>query len=226
MADRVSIEQRGVHSAGKRSGAARIVLLDILLPLVVFRMARNAGVPEVWSLVLSGLPPAAGVSLDWQRRHQIEAVGVVVLGGIALSMVLALLTDEPKVLLLEGALTTAVFALAHLISTRARRPLIFYLAQAFQGGRSSASGIELETEYDRYEEARLFWRRAAIVWGTVLLTEAAARVVVINNASTSTALAINRIAPFLIVAGLISWTLWAGARAREGEPLDAAPERT
>ncbi len=214
-------ERRAAHHAGKRSGAARIVIRDMVLPIVVFRLARGAGVPEVWSLVLSGLPPAAGALIDWRRRRQIEAVGLVVLSGIALAMLLALLTDDPKVLLFEGALVTAVFAMAHLISIRARRPLIFYLGQAFQGGRSSGAGIEMEDEYDRYLEARSFWRMAAIVWGTVLLAEAAVRVVVINNTSTSTAQAINRIAPFAITAGLISWTLWAGARAREGKPPNA-----
>jgi hypothetical protein len=223
--DRGLIEQEGAHQVGTRSGAARMVLLDIVLPLVVFQIARNSGVAEVWSLVLSGLPPAAGVFVDWQRRRQVEVIGIVVIGGIALSMVLALLSDDPKVILLEGALATAVFALAHLLSIRMRRPLIFYFAQAFQGGRFSDSGIEMEAEYDRYVDARSFWRMAAIVWGTVGLTEAALRVVVIQNVSTSTALAINRIPPFLIFAGLVAWTLWAGARAREGKPLDAATDQ-
>jgi len=105
-----------------------------------------------------------------------------------------------------------------------RRPLIFDFAQAFQGGRFSPAGIEMEVEYDRYADARSFWRMAAIVWGTVGLTEAAVRVVVIQNVSTSTALAINRIAPFVIVAGLIAWTVWAGARAREDKPVGVAPD--
>ena len=86
MDDQSLIEQEGAHHSGKRSGAARLVLLDIVLPLVVFQIARNAGVAEVWSLVLSGLPPAAGVFVDWQRRRQVEVIGVVVLGGIALTV--------------------------------------------------------------------------------------------------------------------------------------------
>ncbi len=219
------IEHGEVHHLGRRSGAARMLLVDIVLPLFVFRMARAAGLAEVWSLVISGLPPAAGVFFDWQRRRQIEAVGVVVMGGITLSLVLALLSDDPKIILLEGALATAVFAVAHLLSIRMRRPLIFYFAQAFQGGRFSGAGIEMEVEYDEYADARSFWRMAAIVWGTVGLTEAAVRVVVIQNVSTSIALAVNRIAPFLIIAVLIGWTLWAGARAREGKPLASEPEQ-
>lgn len=220
MDDQRPSELERAHHADNRSGALRMVLLDIVLPLVVFQIARNAGVAEVWSLVLSGVPPAAGVFVDWQRRRQVEVIGVVVLGGIAFSMLLALLSDNPKVILLEGALATAVFAMAHLLSVRMRRPLIFYFAQAFQGGRFSDAGIEMENEYDHYVEARSFWRMAAFVWGTVGLTEAAVRVVVIQSVSTSTALALNRVAPFLITAGLIAWTLWAGGRAREGKPLD------
>ncbi|MEO1057936.1 MAG: VC0807 family protein [Actinomycetota bacterium] len=204
---------------GKRFGAVRMVLVDIVGPLLVFQLSRTAGVAEVWALVLSGLPPAVGVCVDWQRRRKIEVIGIVVLGGIALSLVLALLSDDPKVVLLEGAAVTAVLATAQLVSIRMRRPLIFYFAQAFQGGRFSAAGMAMEAEYDEFVEARSFWRKAAIVWGTVGLAEAAARVIVIQVVSTSAALAINRIAPWLIFAGLIAWTYWAGTRARG----DAAP---
>lgn len=220
------VEHVGGRPPAKRYGAVRMVLLDIVLPLVVFRIARNVGVVEVWSLVLSGLPPGAGVFIDWQRRRRVEVIGVVVLGGIALSLVLAFLSDDPKVILLEGAVTTAVFAMAHLFSVRMRRPLIFYFAQAFQGGRFSAGGTEMEVEYDRYVDARSFWRMAAIVWGTVGLAEAAARAVVIQSVSTSTALALNRIAPLVIFAGLIAWTYWAGARARTGKTDDDWTDET
>ncbi|MEM8619749.1 MAG: VC0807 family protein [Actinomycetota bacterium] len=201
--------------AGTRFAAVRMVLLDVVGPLVVFQVARRTGISEVWSLVLSGVPPAVGVCVDWQRRRRIEVIGVVVLSGIALSLVLAVLSNDPKVILLEGAAVTAVFATAQLMSLRMRRPLVFYFAQAFQGGRFSAAGAEMEAEYDRFIEARSFWRLAAIVWGTVGLMEAAARVVVIQLVSTGTALAINRIVPWLIFAGLIAWTYWAGHRARD-----------
>ncbi|MEM9516906.1 MAG: VC0807 family protein [Actinomycetota bacterium] len=209
---------------GTRFGAVRMVLLDIVGPLVVFQLARSVGIAEVWALVLSGLPPAIGVCVDWQRRRKIEVIGIVVLGGIALSLALAMLSDDPKVVLLEGAAVTAVLAIAQLVSIRMRRPLIFYFAQAFQGGRFSTAGMAMEAEYDEFVEARSFWRTAAIVWGIVGLAEAVARVFVIQLVSTSTALAINRIAPWLIFAGLIAWTYWAGTRARASGALDDDPQ--
>jgi hypothetical protein len=53
-------------------------------------------VPEVWSLVLSGLPPAIGVVFDWWRWRTLEMVGAVVLAGIGVSVVLALVTGCPR----------------------------------------------------------------------------------------------------------------------------------
>ena len=117
-----------VPTVSRAGGVLRIVCLDILGPLVVFRIARAAGVSDVWSLVLSGLPPLLGVAADWIRWRTLEIVAVVVLSSITLSVLLAMASDDPRVLLLEGTAFTAVFGLACLGSLGRRRPLIMSAA--------------------------------------------------------------------------------------------------
>jgi hypothetical protein len=172
----------------------------------------------VWALVLSGTLPAVGVAYDWMRWRTIEVVGVIVLCGIALSVVLAIVSNDPKVVLLEGAAITAAFGVACLVSLSWRRPIIFFFAQAFNGGRHSAEGAEMDADYDEYSEARSFWRIVTIVWGCVNIVEALVRVVVVELASTTTALTINRTVPWLIFASLFAWTYWWGMRMRARKP--------
>jgi hypothetical protein len=197
---------------------ARIALLDIAGPLVVYRVYRAAGGSEVWSLVISGLPPGLGVLFDLLRWRTLEVVGAVVLGGIALSIVLAFISNNPTVVLLEGAALTAAFGVACLASLRRRRPLIFYFAQAFYGGRHSTDGAELDAEFDRYVAARSFWRTVTIVWGVTYLIEAAVRAVVVQYLSTGAALTFNRVVPWLLSGLLFGWTFWWGNRLRREEP--------
>jgi hypothetical protein len=209
-----------------RRAVLRTVGLDVVGPLVIFRVCRSTGLPTVWSLVLSGCPPALGVMFDWVRWRTLEVVGAVVLAGIVLALVLAVVSGSPKVLLLDAAATTAAFGVACLVSLTRRRPLIFYFAQAFYGGRHSAAGIEMDTEYVRYQEARAYWRTVTVVWCVTYLLEAAGVVAVVVTWSTGAALTFNRITPTLATAMLVAWTIWWGNRLRTQKPDEESAEES
>ena len=214
----MTTDSQPVRPTSRRAGVARIALLDIAGPLVVYRVCRDAGVSEVWSLVISGLPPGIGVMFDLLRWRTLEVVGAVVLGGITLSIVLAFISNNPHVVLLEGAALTAAFGVACLASLNRRRPLIFYFAQAFYGGRHSTDGLELDADFDRYADARSFWKIVTAVWGITYLAEAIVRAVVIQYVSTGAALSFNRIVPWLLSGLLFGWTFWWGNRLRREKP--------
>jgi hypothetical protein len=202
----------------RRAGIARTLGLDLIGPLVVFRLCRRAGLSEVWSLVVAGLLPGIGVVIDWIRFRTLQVVGAVVFAGIAVSIAVALLTDDPKVVLLEGAALTAAFGVACLLSLVGRRPLIFYFGQAFYGGRWTAEGAELDADYERYEDARFFWRIGTTVWGVAYLLQATVRAIVIQTTSTGTALAVNRTVPWLVTGLLFFWLYRWGTRLMAEKP--------
>jgi hypothetical protein len=176
----------------RSSGLLRTVGLDLVGPLLVFQVCRRVGVAEVWSLVIASVLPAVGVVMDWVRFRTLQVMGIVVLGGLALGVVLALIRDDSKVVLLKDVAITAAFGVACLVSVTLRRPLIFHVVQAFYGGPHTTEGNELDQDYDRHSEVRRFWRIGTAVWGTIYLTQATARVVVIQTTSTATAFTVNR----------------------------------
>ena len=214
----------GVRPVSRRAGMLRTLGLDIAGPLVVYRVCRAAGVSEVWSLVISGCPPAVGVLLDWLRWRTLEVVGAVVLAGIGVSVVLALVTEDPQIVLLESAAITAAFGVACLVSLTRRRPLIFYFAQAFYGGRHSVDGAELDADYDRYTEAQSYWRTVTTVWAVVYLIEAGAKAILVQRVSVGTALTYNRTVPWVVSGLLFAWTFWWGSRLSAQKPASNAPE--
>jgi hypothetical protein len=60
------------------------------------------------------------------------------------------------------------------------------------------------------------------VWGVAYLAEAAARVIIVETTSTSTALTVSKVMPYVVAAGIIAWMIAHGRRARrEGERLAA-----
>lgn len=206
--------------SGTRRAVVRTVGLDIVGPLLVYRACRGAGVPTVWALVLSGCLPGIGVLIDWLRWRTLEVVGAVVLAGITLAIVLALVSGSPKLLLFDSAATTTAFGLACLVSLTRRRPLLFYLGQAFYGGRHSAAGLEMDAEYVRFQEARSFWRTVTLVWCAAYFVEAATVVIIVETSSTGDAVLFNRVTPTVVSAALIAWTVWWGNRLRAEKPTD------
>jgi hypothetical protein len=202
----------------RRAGVLRTVALDVVGPLVVYRLCRSIGMAEVWSLVIAGILPGVGVLVDWLRWRTLEMVGVVVLGGIGLSIVLAMVSGNPKAVLLEGAAITAAFGVACLLSLGGRRPLIFYFGQAFYGGRHSHEGIELDIDYEQYKEARFFWRVVTVVWGVTHIALAAALTMIVLGSSTGTALTFNRTVPWTLNGLLLVWSIWWGERLRAQKP--------
>ena len=183
-------------------------------PLVVYRLCRVAGVPAVWALVLSGCSPGLGVLIDFVRWRTLEVVGAIVLTSIALSVIFALVSGSTRVVLLEGAGGSAAFGVLCLLSLRFHRPLLFHFVLVFYGGRHTAEGIEMEQAYTTHEDARSYFRTITIVWGAAYLVEAAVLAVVVQAVTTGTALAFNRIMPWVIGVPLFVWTYRWGMRLR------------
>lgn len=186
-----------------------MVLIDLLAPIVLFQVSRAAGASEVWALVVSGLPPAAGVLVTLWRRGSVEVVGVTVLAGIALSIVLGLLSDNPKVLLLRGVALTAAFGLCCLASLAFRKPLMLHFGIVLHGGPETA-GAQLSADFATYAEARRFWRVVTAVWGLAYLADAGVCGWAIQQLSTGVSVTLNRTLPWAITAALFAWTFrWA-----------------
>src|SRR4051812_24950551 len=164
---------------------ARIIGLDVAGPLITYRLCRSGGLPQVWSLVLSGALPGFGVLFDYVRWRTLEVVGAIVLAGIALSVVLALISGSTKAVLLEGAAGNGAFGVVCLLSLRRHHPLLFYFIQTFYGGRHPDEGAALEEAYSTIEQVRSYFRLVTAVWGVVYVVEAAALAVVVQLVSTA-----------------------------------------
>ena len=58
----------GTATLSRRAGMARTLGLDLIGPLLVFQICRRAGLSEVWSLVVAGLPDGTMADLGGAVR--------------------------------------------------------------------------------------------------------------------------------------------------------------
>jgi len=205
--------------------AAKIVVFDIAGPLAAYSMLRSAGLSSVSALILSGALPGVAVLGGLIRHRRLDAVGVLVLAGIAVGTVLGLVSGNTRLVLMEGSVPTAVFGLLCLASLRSRRPLIFRFALEFMGP-DTPRGRDFDGLW-RYPGFRhVFWL-FTVVWGVAYLAEAAARIVIVETTSTGTALAVSKVMPYAVGGILAAWMFLYGRHARrQGERIAAATARS
>ncbi len=213
--------QQPDRNRNRVQAVAMIAVFDIAGPLVAYSLLRSAGQSAVSALVLSGIFPAFGVLAGLIRRRRLDAIGVLVLAGIAVGTVLGLLSGNPRLVLVEGSVPTAVFGLLCLGSLWSRRPLIFRFALEFIGA-DTPRGRDFSALW-RYYGFRHTFRLFTVVWGVIYLAEAAARVIIVETTSTANALTVSKFMPYVVGAGLAGWMVAYGRRAkRRGEQLAAA----
>jgi len=75
----------------------------------------------------------------------------------------------------------------------------------------------------QYEGFRRIFRIITAVWGVGFLLEAALRVAIVYNTSTSTALSLSKVTPYVWVGIFVAWTVAYGRyQGRKGQRMMAA----
>jgi intracellular septation protein A len=197
-----------------------IAIFDVGGPLLAYALLRSQGFSAVTALILSGVLPAIGVGIGAVAHRRLDVIGALVLAGILVGTVLGLISHNARLVLIEGSVPTALFGLACLGSLWSQRPLIYAFALEFIG-LDSAQGREMVRLW-QYPGFRRIFRTMTVVWGVGYLVEAAIRVVIVENTSTGTALAISKIMPFVFAAALVAWTFGYGQQqGRKGRQIEA-----
>lgn len=208
-------------TGNRRRQLGIIVIFYVAGPLAVYAVLRHAGLSAVTALLLSGVIPVIGMTIDIVANHRLDIVGSLVLAGIVLGIVMGLVSHSARPLLLEGSVPTAVFGVACLGSLWLGQPLMYGLAREFTGP-DTVRGREM-AELWEYQPFRHIFRVITAVWGAGFLLEAALRVVIVYRTSTGTALTSSAVTPLLFAAILSGWTVAYGAyRKRKGARLAAA----
>ena len=190
-----------------------ILVFDLVGPLVTFSLLRSGGMSAVPALIISGVFPALGIAVSALVDRRLDIIGVVVLAGLVVGTVLGLISDNARLYLLEGAVPSAVFAVACLGSLRASKPLIYRFAVELIGP-DTPKGRDVIGAW-RYPGFRRAFQVITAAWGVAYLIEVAARLVVVELTSTGMALLFSKVVPYICAVILSIWTLGYGEHEKK-----------
>ncbi len=199
------------------------VLVNFILPFVIYSYAE-APFGDVRALLLSSAPPIVWSLIEFARHRRLDALSMMVLAGIALSLLAVIGGGGAKFLQLRENLVTGVIALVFLGSALIGKPLIYELARASMARKS-------EGEAQEFEALRVHagFRRTmmvmTLVWGFGLLAHFAVSVALVFALSIRAYLIAGPIVGYATMGALTLWTfLYAQRSRRRGEAARAARE--
>lgn len=196
-------------------------LVNFILPFVIYNYTE-APLGEVRALLASSAPPILWSLVEFARHRRLDALSVLVVSGIALSLLAMLGGGGARFLQLREKLVTGVIGLAFLGSALIGKPLIYELARASMRRKSEGEAQQFEA-LQVHAGFRRTMTVMTLVWGLGLLADVAVSVVLVFVLTIREYLLVNPILGYGTMGALGLWTFLYGQRAkRRGEARRAA----
>ncbi len=204
----------GAGGSSRALGAARLGLelaVNIGLPALVFGLARGR-LGDAPALMAAAVPPVLWSLAEFLRVRRLDAIALIALAGIGLSLLAFAGGGGVKMLQLRETLVSGLVGLVFLGSAAIGRPLIFVLARAAARRRSGQAG-EVVSGLAGVAGFRRAMTLATLAWGAGLLGACAAGCALVFVLPVAVFLVVGPVVSYGVIGALTAWTFWFVPRA-------------
>ncbi|MHB8284391.1 MAG: VC0807 family protein [Caulobacteraceae bacterium] len=180
--------------------------VNFVLPVLIYDRLKPAH-GDVGALLASSLPPLAWSVVEFLRRRRLDALSMLALAGVALSLMAFAGGGGVHMLQLREKLVTGLIGLIFLGSAAIGRPLVYQLARAGEARKSAEELAALEALRDKPLFKRTMMTMT-LVWGFGLVAEAALSAALVFVMPVRDYLIVAPILGYGTMGGLGLWTLW------------------
>jgi len=198
--------------------AALEIGANFALPFAIYSLTHES-LGDVRALMAASVPPLIWSVVEFVRMHRIDAIALLVLAGIALSLLAFAGGGGVKVLQLRENLVSALVGLVFLGSAAIGRPLMYYLARA--GARRRAkdpAAIEAISKDPAYRRTVMVM---TLVWAFGLIATSAVNCTLVFLISIKLFLLVSGPISYGAIGLLTAWTFWYAPRALRRVMADA-----
>lgn len=188
------------------------VVFEVIVPMVAFYGLRAAGVSQWWALMAGVVVAAPYVLWTVVRNRKLDFTALVTLSVLVLSVVLGLLSDDPRTLVIREGWTAALGGLIGawmLVSVVVGRPAQLTLGRSIAEVKRGAEGAAAWAA--RWETDARFRRGLRIdtaAFGAVLLGSAVVHIVLVYVLPIDLISVVTTVVWFATLACLIAWHVW------------------
>ena len=199
----------GVWTWARTNGpkAALEIGVNFALPFLVYSLAKDR-LGDVGAMLAASAPPLAWSVFEFARHRRIDALSLLVLAGIVLSLIAFIGGGGVRFLQLRERLVTAIIGMAFLTSAAIGKPLIYQLSKARirRGEAGSNMGV-----FESLRDHPVFKRTmmvTTVAWGVALVGEAAVSAVLVFTLSIKAYMIASAAIGYSALGLMTAWTFW------------------
>jgi hypothetical protein len=206
---------------GKLAGGIGEILVNFLLPYLIYVQTQGR-IGQVDALLASSLPPILWSIGEFLVRRRIDALSLLVIAGIVLSLLAFIGGGSVRLLQLRENLVTGLVGMVFLGSAAIRRPVIYALARATMARQSGTQAEAFaQLRGNKFFEATMMIM--TLVWGFGLVAQTGLACVLVFTLPIATYLLVSPFLGYGAMGLLGLWTfLYAKRRRRIGAAIRAA----
>jgi len=209
------IDEKTAPDAGLRRVVRANVLtvvFEVVVPMALFYGLRAAGVSQWWALMAGVLVAAPYVVWTVVRNRKVDLVALVTLSVLVLSVVLGLLSDDPRTLAIREGWTAALgglFGAWMLVTVFVGKPAQLTLGRTIAEVKRGAEGAAAwAARWDTDARFRRGLRINTAAWGGVLVVSAVIHVVLVYTLPIDLISLVTTVQWFAMLAALVVWHVW------------------
>jgi len=188
------------------------VVFEVVVPMALFYGLRAAGVSQWWALMAGVLVATPYVVWTIVRNRRVDLLALVTISVLVLSVVLGLLSKNPRTLAIREGWTAALgglFGAWMLVTVFVGKPAQLTMGRAIaEVKRDAAGAAEWVAQWDTNARFRRGMRIDTAAWGGVLLGNAIVHVVLVYTLPIDLISGVTTAEWFAALAGLIAWHVW------------------
>lgn len=201
----MTAQKAGQEQAVLRRRVVVQVVVDVVLPLILFYVLRQAGASILLASVLSGAVPGARAVLSL-LRGKVDVMGLVMLSLFVVGAAVAYLEGDPRIIFAKDGWLTGMFGLWIIASLAMRRPFMLHLGRMIATlKKGDAEGASWEQRWHDEPRFRHDLRFVSCVVGVVLVVDAVVRVVIAYTVPLDVVPLVTNIQYVVMLAGLLGW---------------------
>jgi hypothetical protein len=191
------------------------IALNATIPVACYWLAKRFISPsELTALSLATVFPLLKSGYHFTRHREIDPVAVLVLLGIATSVLALVVGGDPRLLLIRESFFTGAFGFVCLISLTFPRPIMFYFGRYFLAGRDPLKRATFDARWQN-PHVRYAHRLVTVVWGLLYTGEFVGRTILVYRASAAVVLVLSPVMTGIGTVLVVLWTFWYAFRVRE-----------
>ena len=182
------------------------ILVNFVLPYLIY-IELEARIGAAHALMSASLPPILWSVIEFARKRRVDAVSLLVIAGIVLSLIAFLGGGSVRFLQLRENLVTGLIGLVFLGSAAIGRPIIYQLALASKLRESRSEADKFE-ELRKYQHFRRGMTVMTLVWGFGLLAQTVVACLLVFHMTIRSYLIASPFLGYGTMGALALWTFW------------------